>query len=303
LSNENTFGAAVTIPGYVSQPGEDTRIDMKQVYPGYFAALGIPILAGRDLTEADDLRESATVAVINEKMARRFFGSPGDAIGRTFKDRAHEARIVGVAGNTRDRALRDDSPPMAYETFMKAPTGRGQMTLLVRAAGDPRALASTIRQLARETDPTMPLLDVQTVGDRVDAASRQEQLVALLSSLFGAIALALAAIGLYGVLSYGVARRQPEFGVRLALGASPRGLVQLVLGESCMLVGAGLLAGLAAAAAAAGAISRMLFGLDPLDPISYAAASAALLAVGLLAAWIPAQHASRIEPSVILRMD
>ena len=149
----------------------------------------------------------------------------------------------------------------------------------------------------------MPLFDVQTVGDRVNAASRQEQLVALLSSIFGATALALAAIGLYGVLSYGVARRQPEFGVRLALGASPRGLVQLVLGESCMLVGAGLLAGLAAAAAAASAISRMLFGLDPLDPISYAGASAALLAVALLAAWIPARQASRIDPIQVLRMD
>jgi ABC-type antimicrobial peptide transport system permease subunit len=199
--------------------------------------------------------------------------------------------------------LREDRLPMAYETFAKAPTGRGQMTLLVRAAGDPHTLASTIRQLARETDPTMPMLDVQTVADRVQAASRQERLVAFLSAIFGAIALALAAIGLYGVLAYGVARRQPEFGVRLALGASPRGLVRLVLRESCMLVGAGLLAGLAAAGAAAGSISGMLFGLAPLDPISFAAASAALAAVALFAAWIPARHASRIDPIVALRQE
>jgi predicted permease len=303
LSNENTFGAAITVPGYVPQSGENMRIDMKQVYPGYFAALGIPMLARRDLGESNNRAEAPTVAVINETMAQRFFGSPASAIGRTFRDGAQQVEIVGVAGNTRDRALREAGLPMAHETFAKAPTGRGQMTLLVRAAGDPQTLSSTIRQLARETDPTMPMLDVQTVEDRVQAASRQEQLVALLSAIFGAIALALAAIGLYGVLAYGVLRRQPEFGVRLALGASPRGLVHLVLGESCMLVGAGLLAGLAAAGAAAGSISRMLFGLAPLDPISFAAASAALLTVALLAAWVPARHASRVDPIVALRQE
>jgi predicted permease len=303
LSYENTFGAAIAVPGYLPQSGENMRLDMKQVYPGYFAALGIPILAGRDLGESDNRAEAAVVAVVNETMARRFFASPGSAIGRTFRDGNQQVEIVGVAGNTRDRALREDGLPTAYETFAKAPTGRGQMTLLVRAAGDPHALASTIRQLARETDPTMPMLDAQTVADRVQAASRQEQLVALLSAIFGAIALALAAIGLYGVLAYGVARRQPEFGVRLALGASPRGLVHLVLGESCMLVGAGLLVGLVAAGAAASSISRMLFGLGPLDPIAFTAASAALLAVALLAAWLPARHASRIDPIVALRQE
>ena len=303
LSNENTFGAAVTVPGYVPRSGEDMHVDMKQVYPGYFAALGIPILAGRDLGESDNRAESVTVAVVSETMARRFFGGPAGALGRTFRDGSEPVEIVGVAGNTRDRALREAVQPTAYLTFAKARTGRGQMTLLIRAAGDPYALSSTIRQLAREADPAMPMLDVQTVEDRVQAASRQEQLVALLSAIFGAIALALAAIGLYGVLAYGVARRQPEFGVRLALGASPRGLVQLVLGESCMLVGAGLLAGLAVSAAVARSISRLLFGLDPLDPISFAAASGALLVVALVAAWVPARHASRIDPIVALRQE
>lgn len=301
LSAENQFGTAVTVPGYAAQPGEDMRVDFKQVFPGYFAALGIPMLAGRDLSESDDRREAGMAAVINEKMARRFFGTPGAAIGRTFRDHMQEIAIVGVAGNTRDRALRDDALPMAYETFAKAPTGRGQMTLLVRAAGDPRALASTIRQFVREIDPTMPLLEAQTVADRVDAASRQERLVALLSTLLGAMALALAAIGLYGVLAYAVARRQPEFGVRLALGASPRRLVRLVLGECALVVGAGLIAGLAAAAVLSRSMSRMLFALGPIDPVAFGGAAAALLAVAVLAAWMPARTASRTDPIVALR--
>jgi ABC-type antimicrobial peptide transport system permease subunit len=275
------------------------HVRIMQVYPGYFDALGVPLLSGRDLSASDDRPEAATVAVINETMARRFFGSAANAVGRTFSN----ARIVGVAGDTRDRALRDDVLPMAYETYAKTNTGRGQMTLLVRAEGDPRALSSTIRQLARETDPTMPMLEVRTLDDRVKAASRQEELVALLSGLFGAIAVALAAIGLYGVLAYAVARRQPEFGLRLALGETPGGLERLVLIESCTLVGTGLVVGLAAAGAVARSISRMLFGLPPLDPLSFAAASAALLGMAMLAAWLPARHAARTDPIVALRQE
>ncbi len=301
LSSENQFGAAVTIPGYAPEPGTDMRVDLKQVFPGYFAAAGIPLLAGRDFSDADDRPAASPVAVINERMARTFFGGPAAALGRTFKDGIKEVSIVGVVGNTRDRALRDEGMPMAYETFAKASTGRGQMTLLVRAAGDPRTLASTIRQLAHEADPAMPLLDAQTVADRVDMATRQEQVVALLSSLFGAIALALAAIGLYGILAYSVARRGPEFGVRLALGASPQALVRLVLAESSVLVGVGLAAGLLTAALLSRSIARMLFALAPVDPIVFAAAAATLLAVAVLAAWMPARAAARVDPIVTLR--
>ena len=299
LTNENPISPEISIPGYVPQSGEDMHVRIMQVYPGYFDALGVPLLSGRDLSAFDDRPEAATVAVINETMARRFFGGAANAVGRTFSN----VQIVGVAVDTRDRALRDDVLPTAYETYAKTNTGRGQMTLLVRAEGDPRALAPTIRQLARETDPTMPMLDVQTLDDRVKAASRHEELVALLSGLFGAIAIALAAIGLYGVLAYAVARRQPEFGLRLALGATPGELERLVLVESCTLVAIGLVVGLAAAGAVARSISRMLFGLAPLDPLSFGAASVALLGIAVLAAWVPARHAARTDPIVALRQE
>jgi ABC-type antimicrobial peptide transport system permease subunit len=149
----------------------------------------------------------------------------------------------------------------------------------------------------------MPLLEVQTLADRVDAATRQERLVALLSSLFGGLALVLAAVGLYGVMAYAVARRHAEFGVRLALGASPGGLQRLVLGESLMIVGFGLAIGVAAAGAIAQTLSHLLFGLQPLDPVVFAAAPAVLLTVTTLAGYLPARQAAHVDPIVVLRSE
>src|SRR5262249_12736551 len=156
---------------------------------------------------------------------------------------APRVEIVGVAADTRDHAIRESPEPRAFLTYARAGTGRGQMTLLVRVSGDPNVLASTVRQLAREADPTMPLFDVQTVKDRVSAQTREEQLVALLTLCFGAVAALLAAIGLYGVVAYAVSSRRTEFGVRLALGATPGRLRRLVLGDSLLVVGLGLIAG------------------------------------------------------------
>jgi len=309
LANENTLSIEVTIPGYAQQAGEDMHVRMMQVYPGYFAAMGIPLRAGRDVAAADNDPialtdpEAPRVAVINETAARQFFGTAGAALGRRFAFKGMAFEIVGVAQDTRDSAVREDARPLAYATYAQTPTGRGQMTLLVRAAGDPQKLVLTIGQLAREIDPTMPLLEVQTLADRVDAATRQEQLVAFLSSLFGALALVLAAVGLYGVMAYTVARRQAEFGVRLALGASPAGLERLVLGESLTLVGVGLAIGVVAAGATAQTLSHLLFGLHPLDPVAFAVATAALLFVAMLAAYLPARQAASVDPVVALRSE
>jgi putative ABC transport system permease protein len=273
--------------------------------------MGIPLRAGRDFTAGDNDPIALTdpsaprVAVINELTARRFFGSADAAVGHRFQFAFNGMmfQIVGVAQDARDNAVREGAQPLAYATYAQTPTGRGQMTLLVRAAGDPRNLARTIEQLAREIDPAMPLLEVQTLADRVGAATRQERLVALLSGLFGALALVLAAVGLYGVMIYTVARRQAEFGVRLALGASPRGLERLVLGESLAFVGVGLGIGVAAAGAIARTLSHLLFGLQPLDAVSFAAAAAILLIVATVAAYLPARQASQVDPVVALRSE
>jgi predicted permease len=307
LSAEYAIGAPIEVDGYVPQPGEDMRMAMMQVYPGYFDALGVPLLAGRDLQASDDRPAAPIRAVINEVMARRFFRDPASAIGRTFTLPNGRPRpvveIVGVSGDVRDRAIRESTQPLAYTTYAKTPTGRGQMTLIVRAAGNPHSLMSAIRQLAREADPTMPLLEVETLADRVAVATRQESLVALLSTVFGGMAVLLAAVGLYGVLAYAVTRRQIEFGVRLALGATPSGLERLVLGDSLLLVGIGLAIGLVVAGAVSRSLSRMLFGLTTFDPASFAAASALLLGVALVASWLPARHAARVDPIVALRQE
>src|SRR5262245_16036436 len=220
-----------------------------QIYPGYFSTLGILLLAGRDLVSADNDADAPSVAVINETMARQLFASPAAALGRSFTlPNRRTFQIVGVVRDTRDRTLREQIRPLAYATYAQTPTGRGQMTLLVRTAGNPRGIVAIVRQFAREIDPAMPLAEPHPLSDRADAGMRQERLVALLSALFGVLALVLAIIGLYGVIAYAVARRQAEFGVRLALGASPARLKRLVLGESLGVVAAGLIAGFVMAA-------------------------------------------------------
>jgi predicted permease len=306
LGNENALVIRdIAIDGDARESGTNLQMRLVQIYPGYFSTLGIPLIAGRDVGPADDDRDAPLVVVINETMARRLFAAPAAAVGRHFRLPVNRQvfRIVGVVADTRDRAVREGARPLAYATYAQTPTGRGQMTLVVRAAGDPRTLAATVRQLAREIDPAMPLAEPQTLSDRVAATTRQERMVALLSALFGGLALLLASIGLYGVIAYAVSRRRAEFGLRLALGASPAGLMRLVLGESLMLVVGGLAAGLAIAAVAARAISHMLFGLAPLDPMAFLAGSSILLAVASLAAYVPAHQAARIDPMIVMRQE
>jgi putative ABC transport system permease protein len=177
------------------------------------------------------------------------------------------------------------------------------MTLLVRVAGDAEALIASIPKLAREIDPAMPLLGVEPLSVRVAAATQQERLVALLSTLFGALALTLAAVGLYGVVSYTVTQRSAEFGVRLALGASPGRLERLVLRQSLALVSIGLAAGIAIAVAGARALSHSLFGVSIFDPLSFCSAGAILLIVGATAAHLPSRRAAKSDPIAALRHE
>src|SRR5262245_21819132 len=304
LGNENALVIRdIAVAGESRESGDNLQMRLLQIYPGYFSTLGIPLIAGRDLGPADNDGAAPLVAVINETMARRLFSTPAAAVGREFRFPVNRQvfRIVGVAGDTRDRAVREGARPLAYATYAQTPTGRGQMTLLVRVGGNPRALAATVRQFAREIDPSMPLEEPQTLADRVDATMRQERMVALLSALFGALALTLASIGLYGVIAYAVSRRRAEFGLRLALGSSPAGLTRLVLAESLLLVGGGLAVGLVAAAAAARGLSYMLFGLAPLDPAAFLAASSILVLAASVAAYVPAHQAARVDPMVAMR--
>ncbi|MBO0758533.1 MAG: ABC transporter permease, partial [Bradyrhizobiaceae bacterium] len=227
------------IEGNPSQSKEEMTINWMQVYPNSFATLGIPLVAGRDFKRQDSWG-AQEVAVINESMARRFFGN-GNPIGRRFglgrpENASNILEIIGVVKDAKYISLREPSRPMFYRAFSQATSGRGQMTLVVRTAGDPAPVAAAMQREARALDPAMPRFEVETLAAQLDASLTQERLVATLSSVFGLLALVLVCVGVYGALSYDVTRRTHEIGIRMALGARAGQVVQLVLRETLWLV-------------------------------------------------------------------
>jgi predicted permease len=319
LLEGDVIGESIPIISPPASGGAPTRVRWAQVYPEYFATLGVPVLAGRELAPSDNDRAMPRVAVINETMASRLFGSPAAAIGRPFYrwatipgkaepliDKVGGFTVVGVVGDLHDSGLREPIGAVAYSTYAHTPTGRGQLTLVVRMRGDELQLAGlmpALREEVRRTDPSMPLRDIETVASRLHKATHQERLVAALSSAFGVLALILACVGLYGVMAYGVARRRAEFGLRLALGASRGDVSWLVLRETFTLIALGVAIGVPAALVASRFISRLLFGLAPTDPVTIAAAVVVLAIVATLAGYLPARRASRIDPLVALRHE
>jgi predicted permease len=274
-----------------------------QVYPNSFATLDIPLLAGRDFTP-QDTGQSQRVAIINESMARRLFGRE-NPLGRRFGPpfvAAWEMEIVGIVKDTKYRSLREEAAPMYYIPFYQAGM-QGQMTLVVRTASEPTTAAAAVQREARALDDAMPIFTVETIATQIEPSLSQERLVALLSSIFGLLALLLASIGLYGILSYTVTRRTNEIGIRMALGASARRVVHLVLGETLRLVGIGVVIGLGGALAATQWVKNMLFGLQPHDPLTVGLAVLVLLAVAAVAGYLPARRASRVDPMVALRCE
>jgi predicted permease len=292
----------ISIQGYMPKPDEEMRIHGTQVYPNSFATLGISLLSGRDFSLQDNL-QSQRVAVINETMARNFFGGE-NPIGRRVSLRSGaEIEIIGVVKDVKYESLREANRPMFYLPFAQMNTGRGQMTLVVRMVGEPATLAAAIQREARALDPVMPMFEVETLAAQLDASLLQERLVATLSSVFGLLALLLACIGLYGVMAYDVARRTQEIGIRMALGASARQVTQLVLLQTLWLVGIGIVIGLGAALAATRWVKSLLFGLQAHDPMTIGLAVLVLLAVAAVAGYLPARRASRVDPLVALKYE
>jgi len=295
----------IYVEGYTPQSNEDMSVNWMQVYPNSFAALGIAFMFGRDFN-TQDTDESKEVAIINESMARRFFGgkSPvGRHFGFALPFRSGEIEIIGVVKDAKYKDLRETVRPMFYLPFSQSGTGYGQMTLVVRTAGNPSLIAAAVRREARALDPAMPMFQAESLAAQVDASLAQERLVATLSSVFGLLALLLACVGLYGVMAYDVARRTHEIGVRMALGASARRVVQLALGETLRLAGIGAVIGLGAALAATRLVKSLLFGLQPHDPLTIGLAVVVILAVATVAGYLPARRASRVDPMVALRHD
>lgn len=298
----NSFVVEGRIPAPTDrQPDAETRI----VHPAYFNALQIPLKRGR-LLDDRDATGAPDVVVINETMAKKYFGGD-DAIGRriTFGDpQAADAEwftVVGIVGDVRGAALNKEAYAQTYGSYRQAP--RRGMTLVLCTAGDPLALVNSVRQQVAAIDPQQPLYEVKT-GEQVMAASvSRTRFNMLLIAILAGIALVLAAIGVYGVISYSVAQRTREIGIRIALGASVSNVLKLVVGEGMLLAGTGIIVGIVAAFGVTRIMASLLYGVTATDPFTFLSLAFVLAAIAFLASYIPARRATKVDPVVALRAE
>jgi putative ABC transport system permease protein len=299
-------GATITgiaVEGYQPRPGENMSTTAKKVEPGFFETMGIPLLLGRDFA-ASDGPGAPKVAIINETLARSFWGKE-NPIGKRIgaESRTPDCEIIGVIKDTKYRTLKEQIPRTVYLPFAQVEARTAERVLHVRTAGEPKDLIAAIRHEARSLDKDLPLYDVRTFTELTAEAMSQERIIATLSSFFGLLALLLASVGLYGMMAYAVARRTHEFGVRLALGAQTGDVLKLVIRQGMALVAVGLIVGLAVAMTLTRFIASQLYGVGATDPATFAAISLLLTAVALLACYLPARRATKVDPIVALRIE
>jgi predicted permease len=283
-------------------PPDAAPVNMNGLAPNFFAAMELPIVLGRGFSEHDDAG-APTVAVVNQALARKYFGRE-NPIGREIvyilgPQNRNAVQIVGVAGDAKYTDLRTPVPPTLYLPALQQLGGEANFAL--RVDGDSSAVFPAIRAAVREIDPTLPVQNLRTQDEQIDQLNSQELLLARLSGFFGVVALALACVGLYGLMSYAVLRRTGEIGLRMALGARPGQVLRMMLRESLVLACAGVTAGIAAAGGLSGLIKARLFGLSPIDPTTYVVVALLLIGVTLLASSLPALRASRLQPTDALR--
>ena len=293
------WSLGIGIDGREPAKGEDNEVCSFGVGARFFETMGIPLVAGRDFTARDE-GDGPAVVVVNETMARRFFGSTpplGHRVMQPQPKKQFLAReIVGVVRDVHHQGLRE---PVCATIYMPAAGG----TLLLRSGLSQADVTEQIRQELKQADASAALEQVRPMRAAVEGMITQERMIAILAAAFGGLAALLAAVGLYGVMAYNMARRTGEIGIRMALGARPGDIRTLVLRESLVLIGAGLLAGLPIALAATQLTRKMLFGLSPGDPTVFGAAVLLLVIVGVMAASLPAWRASRIAPAIALRNE
>jgi predicted permease len=307
----NYNDSVILAEGYAMSPGESLISPFNtSVTPGYFETMAIPLKRGRLFTASDDER-APKVLIIDERLAQRFW-KDGDAIGRRMwkPDNAEELAqgpgpksvfftIVGVVGNVRTTGLTEKEPVGMYYYPSAQNVYRG-MTLVARTAGDPGALVNSIRQQVTAMDPELPFFAVKAMEQRVTESLVNRKTPMLLATLFGAIALFLAAIGIYGVLAYQVAQRRKEIGIRMALGSDGRRIFGLIVSEGLWLLGLGIGVGLIGAFAIRRAMETQLFGVQPMDPVVLALVTCVLGVVALIACAIPARRAAKTDPLAAL---
>jgi predicted permease len=287
---------------YVQGQRQHDSINRLVMSPGFFETMGMPILVGRGFTARDDQR-APKVVVINETAVRKYFPNE-DPIGQHFGssiETAGQLEIVGVLRDAKYDSVRDPVPPTMYVPYLQSrlPTAIFQ----VRTAGDPLGAIGGIREAVRRIDPSLPLMNVSTQVEQVEKRLSQERVFAEAYSLFGALALLLASVGLFGLMSYSVARRTNEIGIRMALGAQGQDVLRLVMGESMILVVVGVGVGLITALAASRFVASLLFGLVATDAATIMAAITVMMLVSAVAGYLPAHRAARVDPLIALRYE
>jgi putative ABC transport system permease protein len=278
----------------LDQPGDEVRTDVAVVTPGYFSAIGAWVVSGRDIRASDDSR-SMPVAVVDERFAERFWPNEANVIGKQVRGWGFPVlTIVGVIHHVANYGV---TAPSRQELFVPhAQRATSRMVMELRTAGDPIALARSARAVVRAMDPQLPLYNLRTMRAVVAATIAAPRLATFLSGSVAFMALVLAAVGLYGLLAYTVGQRTREIGVRMALGATPQGIVGLVLQEVGLLVAVGIAAGVSIAAGAVRLLQSQLFGVVPLDPFTFAVVPVLFVAVAFVATVVPAMRAARISP-------
>ncbi|HWE25373.1 MAG TPA: FtsX-like permease family protein, partial [Myxococcales bacterium] len=292
------------IEGQELKPGDTGPDDqLRQVTPGYFRAMRIPVHQGRDVSEGDDAR-APLVLFVNQAWVRRFF--PGqEVIGRRIRlgnAKGEPRAIAGVVANSHDLGLDAPTPPMLFVPQAQLATDR--MTLMVRAAGgQPAALSPAVLDALAEIDRGQPVDWIAPFEERIAGALAPRRFPLQLLGAFAALAVVLSALGIYGVTAYGVAQRTKEIGVRIAIGARQRDVLRMVMLGAIRLAGAGVAIGLSGALLGARLLSSQLYGVGSRDPLTYAGMSIMLALVAVVASWLPARRATRVDPLVALRAE
>ncbi len=293
----------ISVPGRTLPPGVGREVNINFVHPAFFQTMEIPLVLGRNFI-ASDVENSPRVVVVSQKFADKIF--PGEnPLGQRFAfggdPTSRPLEIVGVVRDAHYADLRSELPLIAYTSFAQEPST--QVTFAVRTAGNPRALGAAIRQTLHDIDPEVPLFNLRAQEEQDTQLVASERLFALLTAFFGGVALLLTCIGLYGLLAHTVATRTREIGIRMALGAQVRAVISLVLGEGLRLVALGVGLGFGVALGVMRFVSKLLYGVSPVDPLSLGGAALLLIAVAAVACWLPARRAAKVDPMVALRAE
>jgi len=311
----DNYVSGILLPGETEKTAPSHLANRQMARENYFATMEIPLLRGRGFTAQDDER-APRVGIVNQSFARNYFPDT-DVLGQRVREGKHEIEIIGVVADTKYMSQREELKPLLYTPWQQGVEEIGEMYFALRTAGEPTALAATVRQTVRELDSNLPVTEVSTQTDRAQATLGQERLSARLLSFFGGLALLLAAIGLAGVLAYSVAQRTQEIGIRMALGAQSANILRLVISQGMKLVLLGLAVG---AVGGYGLIRLMrsqyfasqswqrqmaeqLYDVKGTDPPTFVVIATLLVLIALLACWLPARKAAQVEPLEALRHE